>query len=255
MPRFSANLSMMFTEWPFLDRFAAAREAGFDAVEFMFPYAEDPDAIAARVAANGLEISVFNLPPGDWEAGERGLAALAGRGDEFAAGLERTITYGRAMGARRTHCMAGIAPRDHHGEAAFIDNLRRAGDIMGRAGIKVMIEPINPRSMPGYFLTTTDQALALLDRIGHPNVGLQFDVFHHQITRGDVIRTIESIHESIEHVQIAGVPDRHEPDRGELAYWPILETLDRVGYRGWVGCEYIPAAGTLEGLGWRESLG
>lgn len=150
--------------------------------------------------------------------------------------------------------MAGIAPVTPESEARFIANLRRAGDVLGAAGIKVLIEPINPRSMPGYFLTTTAQALALLGRIDHPNVGLQFDIYHHQITRGDVIRTIESIHARIDHVQIAGVPDRHEPDTGELAYGPVFEVLDRVGYDGWVGCEYIPAGETVAGLGWRERL-
>lgn len=254
MPRFSANLSMMFTEWPFLDRFPAARAAGFQAVEFLFPYAQPVEDIAAKVGENRLETSIFNLPPGDWAAGERGLAALPGREGEFAQSLSPALEYARALGARQLHCMAGIAPVTPEGEARFIANLRRAGDVLGAAGIKVLIEPINPRSMPGYFLTTTAQALALLDRIDHPNVGLQFDIYHHQITRGDVIRTIEAIHARIDHVQIAGVPDRHEPDTGELAYGPVFEVLDRVGYDGWVGCEYIPAGETVAGLGWRERL-
>lgn len=254
MPRFSANLSMMFTEWPFLDRFPAARAAGFHTVEFLFPYAQPVEEIAAQVGENRLETSVFNLPPGDWATGERGLAALPGREGDFAESLVPALEYARALGARQLHCMAGIAPVTSESEARFIANLRRAGDALGAAGIKVLIEPINPRAMPGYFLTTTAQALALLDRIDHPNVGLQFDIYHHQITRGDVIRTIESMHTRIDHVQIAGVPDRHEPDTGELAYGPVFEVLDRVGYDGWVGCEYIPAGETVAGLGWRERL-
>jgi hydroxypyruvate isomerase len=255
MPRFSANISMMFGEVDFLDRFAAARQAGFAAVEFLFPYAHEASDIARRVTDNALDISVFNLPPGEWAKGERGLAAVPGREGDFAESLKHTLEYGRVLGARRVHCMAGVAPGGEAETEVYVDNLRRAGDVLGAQGIEVLIEPINPRDMPGYFLTTTDQALELLDRIAHPMVGLQFDIYHHQITRGDVIRTIEAIVPRISHVQIAGVPERHEPDQGELDYGPVLATLDRVGYRGWVGCEYRPRGDSVAGLGWREALG
>lgn len=255
MPRFSANISMMFGEVGFLDRFAAARRAGFDAVEFLFPYDFEMDDLARRVGENALDISAFNLPPGRWQDGDRGLAALPGRAAEFAGTLKHTLEYGEALGARRVHCMAGVAPVGPAETRSFVDNLRRAGDVLGNAGIEVMIEAINPRDMPGYFLTTTEQALDLLDRIDHPMVGLQFDIYHHQITRGDVIRTIEAIAPRIAHVQIAGVPGRHEPDDGELAYGPVLAALDRVGYAGWVGCEYRPRGDTVAGLGWRARLG
>ncbi len=256
MPKFSANLSMLFTELDFLDRFAAARGEGFEAVEFLFPYDFTPEEVGRRVRDNGLAVSVFNLPPGDWQAGERGFAALPGREEEFRAAVANALPYARATGATRLHVMAGITgslPAEQ-ARACYVRNLRYAAGRFADADLEVLIEPINPRDMPGYFLSSTDQAVEILDEIGAPNVTLQFDVYHHQITRGDVTRYLERLLPRIGHVQIAGVPERHEPDTGELDYAHLFGVLDAIGYAGWVGCEYRPRGDTREGLAWREKL-
>lgn len=254
MPRFSANISMLFAEHAFPDRFAAAADAGFAAVEMLFPYDHDPDRLGALIDRAGLRLSVFNLHPGDWRAGDRGFAALPGGRAAAEDSARRALPYARAMGARRLHCTAGLAAPTPEAEARYVDAIRAVADILGAEEIDTLIEPINPRDMPGYFLSTTAQAMALLDRIDHPRVRLQFDCYHHQITRGDVIRSLEAALPRIAHVQIAGVPDRHEPDTGELAYGAVFAALDRVGYGGWVGCEYHPATTTLAGLGWIDAL-
>ena len=250
MPRFSANLSMMFQEHAFLDRFKAARDAGFDAVEFLFPYDHSPDDLEKAVVENALEISVFNLFPGDWQAGERGLAALPGREAEFRASVARALPYAEAVGARRLHAMAGLVEPDAETEATYLNNVRYAAETLAKANLDLLIEPINPRSMPGYFLSTTAQAVALIDRIKHLALRLQFDIFHHQIMRGDVMQSLTDCKNMIGHIQIASVPDRHEPNTGELNYTEIFKHIDQIGYSGWVGCEYIPRNGTREGLGW-----
>jgi hydroxypyruvate isomerase len=255
MPRFSANLSMMFQEHGFLDRFKAARDAGFEAVEFLFPYDHTPDDLEKVVVDNALEISVFNLFPGDWQTGERGLAALPGREAEFRASVARALPYAEAVGARRLHAMAGLVEPDAETEATYLNNVRYAAETLAKANLELLIEPINPRSMPGYFLSTTAQAVALIDRIKHPALRLQFDIFHHQITRGDVMQSLTDCKDMIGHIQIASVPDRQEPDTGELNYTEIFKHIDQIGYSGWVGCEYIPRNGTREGLGWLAKTG
>jgi hydroxypyruvate isomerase len=253
MPNLAANLTMLFNEVPFLDRFAAAAEAGFRGVEFLFPYGHPPETLARCLADNTLEIALFNLPPGNWEAGERGLASLPGREAEFDRHLARVLPYATALGARRLHMMAGVPPRDARPEAcrgAYIRNLRAAASFFAPHGITVLIEPINPRDMPGYFLTTQDQAIGLLDEAGAGNTALQMDLYHCQIVEGDLAVKIRRNIERIGHVQIAGVPERHEPDGGEVNYAYLFELLDGLGYRGWIGCEYRPREATLDGLGW-----
>lgn len=245
MPDFSANLSMMFTELPFEQRFTAARNAGFGAVEFLFPYAYEADFLASSLAENTLELSVFNLPPGDWASGSRGLAALVGREAEFTAGLELAVHYVQALCARRVHCMAGIAT-GAAAEACYIGNIRRAADRLARLGCLVLIEPINAFDMPGYFLNQTDQALELLYKIDHENVALQWDVYHHERTHGNAFASLAEILPVTMHIQIAGAPERHEP----IGFGGIFEALDSAGYEGWVGCEYHPRGTTIEGLGW-----
>ncbi|WP_029061176.1 2-oxo-tetronate isomerase [Labrenzia sp. DG1229] len=250
MPRFSANLSMMFCEHAFLDRFSAARESDFEAVEFLFPYDFSPEEVGKAVQENGLAVSVFNLHPGNWDGGDRGMAALPGQEDVFRATVEKAIPYAEATGATQLHVMAGIADPVAETERVYIDNICHAADRLAGRGLSLLIEPINKRAMPGYFLSDTYQALDLLQQICHPAVRLQFDIFHHQITHGDVIQSITNCSDRIGHIQIAGVPDRHEPDTGELNYSEIFRHMDEIGYRGWVGCEYIPRHGTHDGLGW-----
>ncbi|HUK00236.1 MAG TPA: 2-oxo-tetronate isomerase [Stellaceae bacterium] len=253
MPKLAANLSMMFQEVPFLDRFAAAADAGFKGVEYLFPYDFPAEAIAARLERHRLTQALFNLPPGDWGKGERGMAALPGRESEFMAALERALDYARATGCQRLHAMAGNWPPERErsdGNRVFIENLRRAGERAAAAGITLVIEPINTRDMPGYFLNTSSQAMALLAEVGRDNVKLQLDLYHCQIMEGDLATHIRRLAGHYAHVQIAGVPERHEPDRGEVNYAYLLALLDEVGYGGWVGCEYRPAAETRAGLGW-----
>jgi 2-dehydrotetronate isomerase len=258
MPRFAANLSFLFTELPFLDRFAAAAEAGFPGVECLFPYETPTAAIAERLDRCGLTLALFNLPPGDLAAGERGFGALPGREREFIAGVERALAYARATGCTRLHALSGVWPADRpraDGEAVLVANLRRAADLLAPHGIDLLIEPINRRDVPGYFLNTTDQALAILDRVGRDTVRLQLDLYHCQIMEGDLANHLRRLAGRYAHLQIAGVPERHEPDRGEVDYSYLFEVVDALGYDGWIGCEYRPAAGTLAGLGWARRWG
>lgn len=255
MPRFAANLSLMFNEVPFPGRFAAAAEAGFEGVEFLFPYDHEPQDIAARLGAHRLTNVLFNLPPGDWAAGERGLASLPGREEEFRAGLATALRYAAALGTRRLHVMAGLLPqgadRALH-RATFVANLRAAAVAAAREAITLLIEPINPRDMPGYFLTTQAEAHALREEVGVPNLKVQMDLYHAQIVEGDIAAKLRRYLPHIGHIQIAGVPGRHEPDTGELNYPYLFRLLDELGYDDWVGCEYRPARGTVEGLGWMK---
>ncbi|MEQ6917777.1 2-oxo-tetronate isomerase [Halomonas aquatica] len=265
MIRLAANLSMLFTEHDFLDRFAAAADAGFRGVEYLFPYAYSAEALRTALDENGVEQVLFNLPPGDWEAGERGLASLPGREDEFRDSMVEALHYAEVLGCPRVHAMAGLLPQDadariqaeareaHH--ATYLSNLRFAAEEAAKAGRELLIEPINTRDMPGYFLCRQDQAVAVLESVGADNLRLQFDLYHCQIMEGDLIRHLERLLPHIGHVQIAGVPERHEPDIGEVHYPAVLERLEALGYRGWVGCEYRPAHGTREGLGWGEPHG
>lgn len=247
MPRFAANLDLLFCERPLPERFAAAAAAGFEAVEILRPYDHPPEALAAALAEGELTAALINTPAGDWEAGERGFAAVPGAEARFAEGLDRALACARALGARRVHLMAGIAEGDA-ARRTYVENLRRA---CAAAPEQIFtLEPINSRDMPGYHLNRTDDARQVIEAVGAGNLRLQLDLYHAQIMEGDLTRRIEALAPLIGHVQIAGVPDRHEPDRGELALGHLLETLDRVGYDGFIGCEYRPAGRTEDGLGW-----
>lgn len=253
MPKLAANLSMLFNEVPFLDRFAGAAAAGFRGVEFLFPYEHAPAEVARRLGDHGLALALFNLPPGDWAAGERGLAALPGREADFDAGLARAMAYAEALRPPCIHMMAGIPPDDADPaacRAAYVRNLRAAAAALAPAGIQVVIEPINRRDIPGYYLTRQDQAIALLDQAGAVNTGLQMDLYHCQIVEGDLATKIRAYAPRLGHVQIAGVPERHEPDTGEVHYPYLFDLLDALGYGGWVGCEYHPRGDTAAGLAW-----
>ena len=255
MPRFAANLTMMFTELPFIDRFAAARAAGFDAVEFLFPYDHDAAAIADQLRAHGLTQALFNLPPGDWAAGERGLAALPGRQDEFRDSVAVALRYAAVIGVDALHVMSGIAARsDAAAVRTYRHNLTHLCDVAGKAGLTIVIEPINPRDMPGYFLNDFKFAADLIGDLALPNLRLQFDIYHRQILHGDVLTGLRDLMPIIGHIQIAAVPARHEPGSGELDDARILRAIDQTGYAGFVGCEYRPAGDTVAGLGWRASL-
>ncbi|SNT32189.1 hydroxypyruvate isomerase [Noviherbaspirillum humi] len=257
MPKFAANLSMMFNEVPFLERFAAAAEAGFEAVEFLFPYEFPAQDIAARLQAHGLKNVLFNLAPGDWSQGERGMASLPGREAEFRASLGQAIAYAKALGTPRLHVMAGLLPPDAQREPRrrlYIDNLRHAAAETARHGLEIMIEPINTRDIPGYFLNTQAEAHAIREEVGAPNLKVQMDFYHAQIVEGDIATKVRQYLPHVGHVQIAGVPGRHEPDTGELNYPYLFRLLDELGYEGWIGCEYRPARGTVEGLGWMREF-
>jgi hydroxypyruvate isomerase len=254
MPKLAANLSWLFTEVPFLDRFDAAAAAGFRAVEFLQPYEFPPSEIAARLERHGLEHVLFNLPPGDTSKGERGLAAMPGREAEFMRNVGRALEYAKATGCSRIHALAGNAT-GAAAEATYVANLRAGADFLAPHGITLLIEPLNTRDAPGYFLSTTSAALRILDRVGRANVSLQFDLYHCQIMEGDLARHIRDLAGRFAHVQIAGVPERNEPDTGEVNHAYVLDLLDETGYAGWVGCEYRPKAGTLAGLGWARRWG
>lgn len=253
MIRLAANLSFLFREVPFLDRFSAAAAAGFRAVEWNFAYDVANTELATRLRDNGLSLCLLNTPPGDEDAGELGFGALAGRAAECADGFARALEQAAALGAPLIHFLAGnpapgTAPAAS--DALFLENLSRAADLAATAGVAITLEPLNRRDRPGYHLSTVDHALRLIDAAARPNIRLQLDLYHCQITEGDIIRLIERTLPRIGHVQIAGVPNRAEPSTGELAYPVVLQRLDALGYRGLVGCEYVPAGDTLAGLGW-----
>jgi hydroxypyruvate isomerase len=253
MPRFAANISWLFQEWEFLDRFAAAADAGFSAVECLFPYDHDPDAIGAALARHNLTMALINLPPGDLTRGERGLAALPERQADFRAALELALGYAEATEAKRLHVMAGIA-KGAAALAAYKDSLMLACDTAVPHGITITIEPLNGRDVPGYLLNDYGLAHKVIADVNRPNLKLQFDIYHRQILHGDVVRGLEQLMPITGHIQIASVPDRAEPLSGELDDRLVLKTLDRLGYDGFVGCEYRPANGTLAGLGWMREL-
>lgn len=265
MPKFAANLTMMFTEVPFPQRFAAAAKAGFSAVEFLFPYDYAPAEVAGWLRENHLENALFNLPPGDWAAGERGLAALPGREAEFRASVARALEYALALGTRRLHAMAGLVPRpvplvpagaprlrDDHAACreTYIENLRYAARELAKHGRTLLIEPINGRDMPHYFLNTQAEAHAIREAVAEPNLKVQMDFYHAQIVEGDLASKFQQYAGGIGHVQIASVPARHEPDEGEVNYPWLFRLLDEAGYDGWVGCEYRPRGKTEDGLAW-----
>lgn len=257
MPKFAANLSFLFTDWPFAERFEKAAAAGFKGVEYLFPYDYPARDVADWLRATNLEQVLFNLHPGDWGAGERGLACLPHRQGEFAESVEQALDYAMVLDCRRLHCMAGIFPAgvsEVELAETYIANLRHAADRLATIGVTVMIEPINSRiDMPGYWLDDVAKALHLLDAIDRANVKLQYDIYHAQIIAGDLARTLEANIGRIGHIQIADNPGRHEPGTGEINYPFLFELLDRLGYDGWVGCEYRPLTTTEAGLGWKKS--
>ena len=251
MPRFAANLSMMFNEVPFLDRFDAAAKAGFSAVEFLFPYEHAAKDIGERLHRNGLTQALFNLYPGDWSKGERGFAALPDRFADVQASVKQALPYAKATGVKRLHLMAGIAKRsDPQAVDAFCRSVVWTAQTLGQEGIDVMLEPINPRDVPGYFLNDFDFAAGVIQDLNLPNLQLQFDIYHRQIVHGDVTMALRKMMPMIGHIQIASVPSRNEPAGEELNYPFLFDELDRLGYDGFVGCEYRPKGDTVDGLGW-----
>jgi hydroxypyruvate isomerase len=255
MPRLAANLSMMFNEVPFLDRFDAAARAGFTAVEYLFPYEYEPTELRRRLDGAGLTQVLFNMPPGNWAAGERGLASLPGRQAEFRDGVRKALDYAHALDCKLVHVMAGIVPTGVSqvtAAAVYAANLAWAAEQGSAAGVKLAIEPINHRDMPGFFLNTMAQGAAVVDAIGRDRLGLQFDIYHCQVTEGDITKRMEALMPLIAHMQIADVPARNEPGTGEIG-WPfVFRRIDELGYQGWVGCEYRPAGDTVAGLAWRQ---
>ncbi|WP_086559581.1 2-oxo-tetronate isomerase [Streptomyces africanus] len=260
MPRFAANLSLMYTEHDFPDRFAAASADGFTAVEYLFPYAYDATELRRRLDDHGLRQVLFNAPPGAWESGERGIAALPGREAELRSGIDRALEYAAALDCPRLHVMAGLLPsgatpkeRAEH-RATYLANLGWAAGRAAALGVDILIEPINGRDMPGYFLSRQAEAHAVVREVGAPNLKVQLDLYHCQIVEGDLTTTLRRDLPTgrVGHLQIAGVPDRHEPDQGELDVSHLFRVVDDLGFDGWIGCEYVPLAGTSEGLGWLD---
>jgi 2-dehydrotetronate isomerase len=256
MPKFAANLTMMFNEVPFPKRFAAASKAGFKAVEFLFPYDHPPQDVARWLRENGLESVLMNLPPGDWAAGERGLTSLPGREAEFRVSVAKALEYARALGTPCLHAMAGLLPekadRARH-RKVYVENLRFAAKELAWDHRTLLIEPINTRDMPGYFLNTQGEAHALCEEVGEPNLKVQMDLYHAQIVEGDLAVKLRRHLAGVGHIQIASVPERNEPNDGEVNYPYLFRLLDALDYHGWVGCEYRPRAGTEKGLGWLKA--
>jgi hydroxypyruvate isomerase len=253
LPKFAANLTMQFNEVPFVARFEAAARAGFKAVEFLFPYEYPFSTVAAELKAHGLQNVLFNLPPGSWAGGERGLASLPGREGEFRDSVARAIDYALALDTPRLHVMAGLLPAGADAarhRATYIDNLSHAAALAAPHGITLLIEPINRRDMPGYFLNTQAEAHAIREQVGAANLKVQMDLYHAQIVEGDLSAKLQHYLPQVGHIQIASVPGRNEPDRGEINYRFLFKQLDRLGYDGWIGCEYRPAGVTEQGLDW-----
>jgi hydroxypyruvate isomerase len=259
MPRFAANLTLLYNEHAFLDRFEAAAADGFKAVEVLFPYDHAPEKIAEKLQASDLELVLINAPPGDWNAAERGLACLPGREDEFRASTDEAVRYALALKCSRVHIMSGALPPGAEREELtplWLTNMRWACERADASGLRVCIEPLNARDMPGYFLHHHKQALALIHAVGAQNLGLQMDWYHYQVSEGDLASKLRRAMADgvLEHIQLAGVPDRHEPDDGEVRVEYLLSLLDELGYAGFVGCEYRPKAGTSAGLGWLRAF-
>lgn len=256
MPAFCANLTMMFNELPFMDRFRAAKRAGFMGVEYLFPYDFEAGELAGHLLDNNLTQVLHNLPAGDWAAGERGIAILTGREQEFREGVDKAIRYATTLGCTQVNCLAGLIPPGENKlrlEGTFVANLAYAADKLKDEGIRLLIEPINTRDMPGFFLNGTAQALDIIAKVGSDNLFVQYDIYHMQRMEGEIAATIAAHLPQIGHIQIADNPGRNEPGTGEIAYPFLFNHLDRIGYRGWVGCEYKPKTTTDAGLGWFTS--
>jgi hydroxypyruvate isomerase len=257
MPRFAANLTMLFNELPFLDRFQAASNAGFRGVEYLFPYAFEASALAERLDRHGLVQVLHNLPAGDWDKGERGIACHPGRVGEFQDGVGRAIEYARQLGCRQLNCLAGIAPAGVDPQVlrrTFVENLRFAASSLKEAGIRLLVEPVNTFDIPAFYLNRTDQAIGIIDEVGSENLFLQYDVYHAQRMEGEIGNTIARHLARIAHIQLADNPGRNEPGTGEINYPWLFRHIDGLGYDGWIGCEYKPAGDTAAGLAWRRAL-
>ena len=255
MPKLAANLTMMYNEHPFLERFGAAAKDGFRGVEILFPYEHPALEIKSLLEAHGLTQALFNCPPGDWTRGERGLASLPGREDEFKRSLDTALEYARVLGNKCLHVMAGLIGPDHdraRHRATYVRNLAHAAAQAEPLGITVVIEPINTRDVPGFFLNRQDEAHAVCAEVGVANIKVQMDLYHCQIVEGDVAMKVRKYMPGVSHMQIAGVPERHEPDIGEVNYPYLFDVIDELGYDGWIGCEYRPRNGTSAGLGWAK---
>jgi hydroxypyruvate isomerase len=258
MPKFAANLTMLFNEVPFMERFALAAKAGFEGVEYLFPYDFDREALRAALDLHGLTQVLHNLPAGNWAGGERGIAVLPDRIDEFRRGVATAIEYATALGCRQVNCLSGIAPvgvADDVLRTTFVSNLKLAADEFEKHGIRLLIEPINQFDIPGFYLNTPDQAASIIAEVGSDNLFIQYDLYHQQRTGGELIGTFRKHQAKIAHIQLADNPGRNEPGTGEIA-WPfVFRTLDALGYDGWIGCEYKPRTTTAEGLGWLTDIG
>ena len=256
MVQFAANLTMMFNEVDFLDRFEAAAKAGFKGVEYLFPYDFTAEELSARLKDNGLTQVLHNLPAGDWGAGERGIACHPDRVEEFKAGVDKAIEYATALGCKQVNCLVGITPAGADAEVVrktVVDNLKFAADKLKAAGIRLLIEPINTRDIPGFYLCGTQQALDIIAETGSDNIAVQYDIYHMQIMEGDLAPTMQKHLASIDHIQLADNPGRNEPGTGEINYPFLFGFLDKIGYQGWIGCEYKPATTTVEGLSWADA--
>ena len=256
LPKLAANLSMMFNEVEFLDRFDAAADAGFAGVEFLFPYGYDKHRLAEKLHSRGLTQVLHNLPPGDWDAGERGIACLPDRVQEFQDGVAEAIDYATALGCGQVNCLSGVAPDGADPDElreTFASNLRFAAERLGEKGISLLIEPINIHDIPGIFLRNTAQARSIIEDVGSGNLWLQYDIYHMQVMEGHLTRTIEENLAIIRHMQLADNPGRHEPGTGEINYPFLFVSIDKIGYDGWIGCEYRPLTETLDGLGWASA--
>lgn len=257
MPKFAANLTMLFNEVPFMDRFEQAAQAGFEAVEFLFPYDFAAEDIRAKLKGNKLALVLHNLPAGDWAAGERGIACHPNRVDEFRAGVAKAISYATVLEVGQLNCLAGKLPDGvsaQQAHAVFVENLRFAAGELKKVGLRLLIEPINTFDIPGFFLSRTDQALAILKEVGADNLFIQYDIYHAQRMEGEIAATLRDRLPQIGHLQLADNPGRNEPGTGELNYAFLFKHIDAIGYTGWIGCEYKPKAATVDGLGWRKSL-
>lgn len=255
MPKFAANLSFLYADLPFLDRIAAAAKDGFPAVEYVGPYDFPEGDVAAALKAANVKQALFNLPAGDWAGGERGIGCLPDRVEEFKAGVDTAISYAKALGCAKINCLAGIAPEGVASETleqTLVANLKYAAPRLADAGVKLLLEPINLRDIPGFFVSTTDHAERILEAVGSENLFIQYDIYHTQIMQGDLAETYRRLKAKIAHVQLADNPGRHEPGTGEINYPYLFNMLDAEGYDGFIGCEYKPSAGTSEGLGWMK---
>ena len=257
MPKFAANLTMLFNEVPFLERFAAAKAAGFEAVEYLFPYAYDKNELAGLLKTHGLKQVLHNLPAGNWDGGERGIACHPDRVEEFRQGVDQAIAYAKALGCTQVNCLAGKLPTGVSREQAqttFVANLKYAADKLKAAGIRLLIEPINSYDIPGFFLNTTAQAAAVLEAVGSDNLWIQYDIYHAQRMEGELAATAQKYLARIAHIQLADNPGRNEPGTGEINYPFLFRHLEAIGYTGWIGCEYKPKTKTVDGLGWIKTL-